>query len=128
MGQFNPRNDNNILVCPLKAAPLVVALDGKRYPLPCVEDGDLNICASFDRRGRCIYAGNSKGKIFIICALKFKLIKAFRVGTSSQGVKQIKFVRKGSCFLTNSVDRVIRVYDSQLICPDYTIPEGKAPL
>ena len=106
----------------------IKALDGKRYNLPCVEEGDLNICASYDRRGRCIYAGNAKGKIFVICAEKFKLIKAFKVGTSSQGVKQIKFARKGSCFLVNSVDRVIRVYDSEIICPDFAIPEGKAPL
>jgi len=127
--QFNPRNEQNILVCPLKAAPLVVGLDGKRYNLPCVEDGDINICASYDRRGRCIYAGNSKGKIFVICAKEFKLLMAFKVGTSTQGVKQIKFARKGSCFLVNSVDRVIRVYDSDAIVgPDTKIPEGKAPL
>jgi len=126
--QFNPRDENKILVCPLKAPPLVVGLDGERHSLPCVEDGDTNICASFDRRGRCIYAGNSKGKIFVICAERFKCIRAFKVGTSSQGVKQIKFARKGSCFLVNSADRVIRIYDSDVVCPDYDIPEGKPPL
>ena len=89
----------------------LIGLDGERHSLPCVEDGDTNICASFDRRGRCIYAGNSKGKIFVICAERFKCIRAFKVGTSSQGVKQIKFARKGSCFLVNSADRVIRIYD-----------------
>ena len=96
-------------------------LDGKRHDLPCVEDGDTNICASFDRRGRCIYAGNSKGKIFVICAQKFKLIRAFKVGTSSQGVKQIKFARKGSCFLVNSADRVIRIYDRKSADHTYLI-------
>ena len=68
--------------------------NGERFALPCVEDGDTSVCAAFDRRGRCIYAGNSKGKVFIICAKKFKLLKAFKIGNSSQGVKQIKFARK----------------------------------
>jgi len=124
---FNPRNDKQVLVCPLKQPPLVVETNGERFALPCVEDGDTSVCASFDRRGRCVYAGNSKGKVFIICAKKFKLLKAFKIGNSSQGVKQIKFARKGGCFLVNSVDRVIRVYDSEQIVSDYSIPEGEAP-
>ncbi|CBY13635.1 unnamed protein product [Oikopleura dioica] len=105
----------------------ITQTNGERFALPCVEDGDTSVCASFDRRGRCVYAGNSKGKVFIICAKKFKLLKAFKIGNSSQGVKQIKCTSDSGCFLVNSVDRVIRVYDSEQIVSDYSIPEGEAP-
>ena len=58
---FNPRNDTQVLVCPLKAAPLIVNVDtGKRISLPCVEENDVNLTASWDRRGNFVYAGNSK--------------------------------------------------------------------
>ena len=48
---------------------------GKRTALPCVEDNDVNLTASWDRRGNFIYAGNSRGKIFVINALKNKVEK-----------------------------------------------------
>ena len=79
--------------------------NGKRIALPCVEDGDVNVTASYDRRGTMIYCGNSKGKIFVINSKLNKLIKSFKVGTSNNAIKQIKFARKGEYFLTNSIDR-----------------------
>lgn len=128
--QFNPRDDSKMLVCPLKAAPFVVDVNnGKRIALPCVEDGDVNITASYDRRGTMIYCGNSKGKIFVINSKLNKLIKSFKVGTSNNAIKQIKFARKGEFFLTNSIDRVIRVYDSsEIVKESDPAPDGKAPL
>jgi len=127
---FNPRNDKQVLVCPLKAAPFTVNVEtGKRTALPCVEDNDVNLTASWDRRGNFIYAGNSRGKIFVINAIKNKLIKSFKVGTSNNAIKQIKFARKGEFFLVNSVDRVIRVYDgSEIVSLNDPVPESKPPL
>jgi len=103
--------------------------NGKRIALPCVEDGDVNVTASYDRRGTMIYCGNSKGKIFVINSKLNKLIKSFKVGTSNNAIKQIKFARKGEYFLTNSIDRVIRVYDSsEIVKESDPPPDGKAPL
>jgi len=55
-----------------------------------------------------IYCGNSKGKIFVINSKLNKLIKSFKVGTSNNAIKQIKFARKGEYFLTNSIDRYVK--------------------
>lgn len=127
---FNPRDETKIIVCPLKAAPLILDVnEGNRTALPCVDDGDLNITATWDRRGKFIYCGNSKGKIMVIDFKSNKLIKAFKVGSSNNAIKEIKFARKGEHFLVNSVDRVIRVYDSSEIVKDTDLPpEGKIPL
>ena len=65
----------------------------------------MNITASWDRRGNFVYAGNSKGKVFVINVEKNALIKSFRVGSTNNAIKQIKFARKGEFFLVNSVDR-----------------------
>ena len=97
--------------------------------MPCVENNDVNLTASWDRRGQFVYAGNSKGKIFVINARHNKLIKSFRVGSSNNAIKQIKFARKGEFFLVNSFDRVIRVYDAaQIVKFEDPVPQGKAPL
>ena len=113
-----------------KAAPLIVNGEtGERISLPCVEDNDVNLTAAWDRRGQFVYCGNSKGKIFVINAKNHKLIKSFRVGSSNNAIKQIKFARKGESFLVNSFDRVIRVYDaSEIVKFEDPAPEGKAPL
>ena len=54
-----------------------------------------------------------KGKIFVINAIKNKLIKSFRVGSSNNAIKQIKFARKGEFFLVNSFDRYFTSYKLQ---------------
>jgi COMPASS component SWD1 len=70
--QFNPRNDNFVLVCLVKHAPLLVEIDydqstivHKVLPID-KEDNDINIVAAFDRRGQHIYTGNTKGRLAII--------------------------------------------------------------
>ena len=44
---------------------------------------------------------------------KNKLIKSFRVGSSNNAIKQIKFARKGEFFLVNSFDRYFTSYKLQ---------------
>lgn len=59
--------------------------------------GDLNIIASFDRRGKYIYTGNAKGKILVLNSHTLKIEASFRivVGTSSAtAVKSIEFARR----------------------------------
>lgn len=96
--------------------------------LPIDSDGDLNIVATFDRRGHYIYTGNAKGKILVMETDTFKIVASFKitVGTSSAtAVKSIEFARRGDSFLVNTADRVIRVYDSKevLACKKEGDPE-----
>lgn len=59
--------------------------------------GDLNIIASFDRRGKYIYTGNAKGKILVLNSHSLKIEASFKitVGTSSAtAVKSIEFARR----------------------------------
>ena len=113
--QFCPRNADIALICPLKTAPVLLTVGKQHSPLPTVNEGDCNVVASFNRRGKYIFTGNSKGQIAVIDVLKLKIMASFRVTTGSINVaiKQIEFARKGSSFLVNTADRVIRVYDGK---------------
>uniref|UniRef100_A0A8C4ILU8 Retinoblastoma-binding protein 5 n=1 Tax=Dicentrarchus labrax TaxID=13489 RepID=A0A8C4ILU8_DICLA len=86
--QYHPRDMDKVLVCPMKSAPVLLTLsDSKHVVLPVDDDSDLNVVAAFDRRGEYIYTGNAKGKEF----------------------------HRGTCFLINTADRIIRVYDGREI-------------
>lgn len=83
--------------------------------IPLDEDSDLNITASFDRRGQYIYTGNAKGKILVVKSedneTNLNVVASFRV--SNTAIKQIEFApKKKDCFLVNTSDRVIRVYET----------------
>nr|XP_033774025.1 retinoblastoma-binding protein 5 isoform X3 [Geotrypetes seraphini] len=117
--QFHPRDQNRVLVCPMKSAPVMLTLsDSKHVVLPVDDDSDLNVVASFDRRGEYIYTGNAKGKILVLKTDYQELVASFRVTTGTSNttaIKSIEFARKGSCFLINTADRIIRVYDGREI-------------
>lgn len=126
--QFDPRNDSRFIVCPMRYASVLVEIGGNHRCLPVDPDNDLNIVASFDRRGRNIYSGNGKGKILVLDSENLEILASFRiiVGTSSAtAVKSIEFARRGESFLVNTSDRVIRVYDSKevLACGKNGEPE-----
>lgn len=60
--------------------------------------GDLNIVASFDRRGEHVYTGNAKGRLLVLDAKTLDVKASFRItlGTSSAtAVKSIEFARRG---------------------------------
>ena len=113
--QFGPRDADTVLICPLKPSPVLLTVGKNHVALPTINDGDNNVVASFDRRGDYIYTGNSKGQIAVIDAVKLKIVAWFRVTTGNLNVaiKQIEFARKGTSFLVNTADRVIRVYDGK---------------
>ncbi|XP_053310361.1 retinoblastoma-binding protein 5 isoform X3 [Spea bombifrons] len=117
--QFHPRDQNRVLVCPMKSAPVMLNLsDSSHVVLPVDDDSDLNVVASFDRRGEYIYTGNAKGKILVLKTNSQDLVASFRVTTGTSNttaIKSIEFARKGSCFLINTADRIIRVYDGREI-------------
>ncbi|XP_013187239.1 retinoblastoma-binding protein 5 homolog [Amyelois transitella] len=116
--QFDPRRDKRFLVCPTRHAALLVDYEGEHKILPIDEDGDVNVIASFDRRGDHVYTGNAKGKILILDSQTLTIKASFKitVGTSSTtSIKSIEFARRGDCFLVNTSDRVIRVYDTKTV-------------
>ncbi|CAI9723015.1 retinoblastoma-binding protein 5 homolog isoform X2 [Octopus vulgaris] len=112
--QFHPRNSDVFIVCPLKHA--VVKMDFNSHSIvPLDDESDLNIVASFDRRGKHIYTGNAKGRILVFTIEDLELVASFRVTTgtlNTTAIKSIEFARRGDCFLVNSADRIIRVYES----------------
>ncbi|PIK59585.1 putative retinoblastoma-binding protein 5 isoform X3 [Apostichopus japonicus] len=117
-----------VLVCPMKHAPVLLHMDGSYKTIPLDEDSDTTIVASFDRRGEYIYTGNAKGKMLVFTTESLDLKASFKVTTgtsSSTAIKSIEFARRGGCFLVNTADRVIRVYDCNevLMCGRSGEPE-----
>jgi len=118
--QFNPRVSDELLVVPMRHAAVLVNLNDAAHKLVPVDDeNDLHIFASFDKRGRHIYTGNSKGKIIIVHREKLSIVKQFKLTqTMSNAVKGIEFSRRGESFLVNTADRVIRVYNVKDVMED----------
>ncbi|KAK3148042.1 hypothetical protein QOZ80_3BG0289880 [Eleusine coracana subsp. coracana] len=121
------------LACPLSSAPLLVDLNSGSItvlPVSVSENGNppaptprnkfsdgsppyTPTAATFDKHGDLIYVGNSKGEILIVDS---KCIQVHAVILTPAGtiVKDIVFSRDGQYLLTNSSDRVIRVYKNLL--------------
>nr|CAG4643906.1 EOG090X04Y3 [Lepidurus arcticus] len=117
--QFHPREANLLLICPMRHAAILLTIDGGHKLVPLDGDeSDLNIVASFDRRGEHIYTGNSKGRVLVLGTNSLELKASFRITqgtTSGTAVRSIEFARRGDCFLVNSADRIIRLYDAKEI-------------
>ena len=116
--QYHPRDSSQFLVTPMKHASVLMTTDGAHRIIPVDEEGDLNICSSFDRKGSHIYTGNARGKVLVFNSTTLDMEASFKVSTSPTAIKSIEFSRRGNCFLINSSDRMIRVYDSNevLVC------------
>jgi len=146
--QFNPRVPTELLVVPMRHAALLVKLEtDKSNPcspgeagvsslspsgsashrlVPVDEDSDLHIFATFDRRGKHIVTGNSKGRLMIVEREGLKVLKQFKVTqTLNNAVKGIEFSRRGESFLVNTSDRVIRVFSTKQVmnCEEGVDPE-----
>uniref|UniRef100_A0A914WLZ3 Retinoblastoma binding protein 5 n=1 Tax=Plectus sambesii TaxID=2011161 RepID=A0A914WLZ3_9BILA len=111
--QFRPRDEKCFLVCTMKsAAVLVDSNTGNHRAIPSDDEAgpDLNVVAVFDRRGQYVLTGNGKGKIAVFDADTLECVTYFRQ-PSNHPVKTLTIARRGQHFVTNSGDRVIRVYD-----------------
>ncbi|CAH8583462.1 unnamed protein product [Schistosoma guineensis] len=113
--QFNARKPDQLLVCPMRHAPVVISVpSGAPTIIQPEDENDLSIVASYDRRGRYIYTGNSKGKVCIYETKDFQLISSFKsTSAANAAIKSIEFARRGEYFLLNCADRVIRVYNCE---------------
>ncbi|RLN34377.1 protein RBL-like [Panicum miliaceum] len=120
------------LACPLSSAPLLVDLDtGSTTDLPVSVSGNSNppaanarrfadgtppftpTAAAFDKHGDLIYVGNSQGEILIVDSKSIQVHAVIPIPGGAV-VKDIVLSRDGQYLLTNSNDRVIRVYKNIL--------------
>ncbi|CAL5078031.1 unnamed protein product [Urochloa decumbens] len=117
------------LACPLSSAPLLVDLDtGSTKVLPVSVSENNNspapnsrnkfadgtppftpTAATFDKHGDLIYVGNSKGEILIVDSKSIQIHAVIPIPGGAV-IKDIVLSRDGQYLLTNSNDRVIRVY------------------
>lgn len=112
---FNPRNENQILVLYLGSNPVVVDIQRKEQKeitfsgYPEDEGGEVTAVA-FDRRGKYIVSGSSKGRITVYDAATLKLVTYVKQIVNHQ-IKNIVLTRREDFLVTNSQDRVIRSYN-----------------
>ncbi|XP_047180676.1 protein RBL-like isoform X2 [Vigna umbellata] len=125
------------LACPLSCAPMIVDLNTGNTTLLKVSvsetsnglippsrnkssDGITSFtptAACFNKYGTLVYLGNSKGEILVI-DYKIGEVRAVVPITGGSVVKNIVFSRNGQYLLTNSNDRVIRIYENLLPLKD----------
>ncbi|CAM6103030.1 unnamed protein product [Calypogeia fissa] len=122
------------LACPLSGAPILVDFDTLAVrSLPVVvptvigdnsvgsirgKHGDANAAyspstASFNKKGDLIYVGNFRGEIVIVDTKSCK-VRAVVPIPGGAAIRHIVFSRNGQYLLTNSNDRIIRVFENLL--------------
>ncbi|VDO26199.1 unnamed protein product [Brugia timori] len=107
-------NDKRILVIYLGANPVLLDLEAKlqteiKFPEEIDDQsGDVTV-GTFDRRGKYIVTGSSKGRIAFYNAQTLELITFVKQNATHQ-IKNILLTRRGDFLLTNSQDRIIRTY------------------
>lgn len=122
------------LACPLSGPPILVDFTGPiLQPLPVVvpsvngdggsgsgrgKHGDTSAAysastASFNKKGDLIYVGNFRGEIIIIDTKSRKVRESVAL-SGAAAIRHIGFSRNGQYLLTNSNDRIIRVFENLL--------------
>lgn len=125
------------LACPLSSAPMIVDLitaSTTVLPVSLSENGNgagppsrnkfsdgsapfTPTAACFSKYGHLVYVGNSKGEILIIDHKSVKIRAIFSIPGNAV-IKNIVFSRNGQYLLTNSNDRIIRIYENLLPMKD----------
>ncbi|GLT75812.1 hypothetical protein SLA2020_475090 [Shorea laevis] len=126
------------LACPLSSAPVIVDLStgnttGLPFTVPDIANGSAPSqrnkfpdgtpltppAACFNKYGDLVYVGNSKGEILIIDHKSTQVLAMIPTsGGAGAAIKNILFSRNGQYLLTNSNDRIIRVYVNLLPLKD----------
>lgn len=134
---FCPSSSNSslCLVCPVSCTPMIVDLNNGNTTLLKIsvleKSNGLNpasrnkssggtpvtpAAACFNKTGNLVYVGNSKGKILVIDGRDGEVRAMVRVSDSI--VKNVVFSRNGRYLLTNSYERIIRIYENLLPLKD----------
>ncbi|GBG60962.1 hypothetical protein CBR_g18561 [Chara braunii] len=74
---------------------------------------DMPSTACFNKRGDVVYVGNSRGQLLIVEMETCHVLDVIQV-TSGTPIRQLAFSRSGKYLLTNSNDRVLRVFENLL--------------
>jgi len=128
--RIHPRNSSQFLACPMMASPVLVTMgdsaadEETRQPLLAEEEVavqpgkgklDQGVIAVFSRKGQQIYLGTPRGKVIVKTTATLETEHTVQVSTASAGcgIKAIEFNRTGTSFLVNSVDRILRVYNTE---------------
>ncbi|VDM48545.1 unnamed protein product [Toxocara canis] len=112
---FNPRDEYQVLVVYLSGNPVVEHVKAKQqkeirfHGTGDDQVGDVTV-ATFDRRGKFIVTGSSKGRIAFYDSKTIRMITYVKQNASHQ-IKNIVLTRRGDFLLTNSQDRIIRTYN-----------------
>ena len=129
--RIHPRNNNQFLACPMMVSPVLVTMgegsavdEETRQPLlpeeeVAVQPGkgklDQGVIAVFSRKGLQIFLGTPRGRVIVKTTATLETEHTMQVSTASAGcgIKAIEFNRTGTSFLVNSVDRILRVYNTE---------------
>ncbi|KRY82640.1 Retinoblastoma-binding protein 5 [Trichinella pseudospiralis] len=111
--QMHPVKKDYYLICFLQHMPMLMTIDDQRTVIPIETEKNTTeisgIVASFDKSGSRIICGNNKGKVMIYEVDSLSLIASFVV-TGSHPIRTLVVAPRGDFFLTNSNDRIIRVF------------------
>lgn len=132
--RIHPRNDDLFVACPLHSVPVLIntthdEADGNtsaRKPLlPESEAGssgnkgkglESGMTMAFAHKGEQMYIGTQSGKIFIIDSKTLKQVDSEMASEDNRPIicpiKSIEFSRDGKNFLVNSVDRILRIFQT----------------
>ncbi|KAG0097858.1 hypothetical protein BGZ93_001810, partial [Podila epicladia] len=121
--QFHPKNNSVFIAALHQEKPVIVDFSEgiKRQPIqssshdageqndaPSKGPASWTLVVTYDRHGKKIYTGSSRGHITIYDEETRNTLYEIRPTTSA--IKNIQFSRRGKDFVVNSNDRVIRVF------------------
>ncbi|KAF9348954.1 hypothetical protein BGX26_012689, partial [Mortierella sp. AD094] len=131
--QFHPKNNSVFIAALHQEKPVIVDFTNGVKRLPILQTGSNQedsseqnttttstgqtqwiLVVTFDRQGKKIYTGSSRGQISVIdtetrTSFDLQLIREFRPTTSA--IKNIQFSRKGKQIVVNANDRMIRLFE-----------------
>ncbi|CAJ0960094.1 unnamed protein product, partial [Mesorhabditis belari] len=114
---FNPRNDLQIVVLPLGMWPVSESISPTGQPEHAVVSYDIPGAAddgvtaiAFDRRGKYLITGTSKGRLCIFDAQTLRIVTYVKQN-SQQQIRNIVIPRRYNQLITNTSDRIIRCFD-----------------
>ncbi|TMS33806.1 hypothetical protein L596_001501 [Steinernema carpocapsae] len=100
---------------PVTLASVTTGLQEKKLFLDIPGTGEENTtCAVFDRRGKYVITGSSKGRIIIYDAKTQNVVAHCRQTVNHQ-IRQFVVSQRGDWIVTNTNDRIIRCYKLDIL-------------